>query len=92
MKPAQARPVTFERRGANAPRTAYTPKAWNHQDELKSLIGKPIALLLPDGAVKTGILLGADQFAIKVELARDSGGKSALTLLKGSGFVGFGAA
>ncbi|MCP1540036.1 hypothetical protein [Methylorubrum extorquens] len=91
MKHPSRGPVQFERRGPTAPRSPNRPKAWNHQDELKAHYGKGIALLLPDGATKTGVLVAADQFAVKVELPGSDGkGKSALTFLKGSGFIAYG--
>lgn len=77
MKP-HTRPV-IERRGPGAPRQPMKPRAWNHQDELKAAIGRQITLYL-DGPARSGRLVAADQFTIKV--AHQS--QSSLTYFKGN--------
>lgn len=42
------------------------PKAWNHQDELKSMRGKEVEVTLTDDDWDNGVLQEADQFTIKV--------------------------
>lgn len=56
----------FKRENSND-RTKFKPKAWTHQDQLKSLIGKKISIVYRDDAVFTGTLLNADQFTIQIQ-------------------------
>jgi hypothetical protein len=78
MKP-QTRPVQIERRGPSAPRQPMKPRAWNHQDDLKAAVGRQITVHF-GATTRTGTLIAADQFTIKV--AQES--QSALTYFKGN--------
>lgn len=55
------------------------PKQWSHQDDLRALKGKRVALTLVNGNIFSGVLLEADQFTIKL-LADDT--KSVVTYYK----------
>jgi hypothetical protein len=78
MKP-QTRPV-IERRGPSAPRQPMKPRAWSHQDDLKAGIGRQITVMFAGGGNRTGKLIAADQFTIKLA----GNGQSALTYCKGN--------
>ena len=57
------------------------PKAWNHQDDLKAGVGRPIYIVHRDGTKAWGDLAAADQFTLK--LIHDAPeGKSAVTYFK----------
>lgn len=46
-------------------------KRWSHQDDLDALVGKTVKLHLHDqgiGETYTGVLLAADQFALKIQI------------------------
>jgi len=51
----------------------FKPKAWNHQDDLKGLIGKWVNLVLANGEIVEGTLVAADQFTIKISEKWDDG-------------------
>lgn len=74
----QARTFKVEHKGRklNAP---AKPKAWTHQDDLKSLKGKEVALFILGCPEITGLLLEADQFTIKI---LETNSKSVVTYFK----------
>ena len=44
----------------------HKPKAWNHQDDLKSLKGKSVGIEMQNASEVFGVLLEADQFTLKI--------------------------
>ena len=46
----------------------FKVKAWSHQDELKSLIGKRITLVYTNDVEVTAELLSADAFTLRVRI------------------------
>ena len=49
-------------------RRSFKPKSWNHQDELKGLIGKQVIFNTTVFRGYQGTLLDADAYTIKVRL------------------------
>lgn len=61
----------FQRENSNA-RRPFKPKAWSHQDELKSLIGKKVIITFAasldiDTNWSIGTLINADQFTLQLQ-------------------------
>jgi hypothetical protein len=73
------KPFAVERKGERTPNRPKPPKAWNHQDELKSLKGKPFRIRTLAGATYEGTLLESDQFTLKIQRKTD---ESILTYFK----------
>lgn len=70
-QPQRAPQFRVENRGRERRPVNVKPKAWNHQDELKELVGKEINIGWFDGATGKAILLAADQFTLKVRTAEE---------------------
>jgi hypothetical protein len=62
----RGRPFVVERRDNGTKRTPLKPKAWNHQDELRSYRGRNVRVVFMDQDPVEGVLLEADQFTIKM--------------------------
>jgi hypothetical protein len=72
-------------------RKPYKVKPWSHQDELKSLVGRPVRLYsaVPDfnRPVHEGVLVQTDAYTLKLERLVE-GRKSVVTYFK-SGLAGY---
>lgn len=65
MPHGQRRPFSVENRSDRRP---IKPAAWNHQNDLKELVGKRVRLALLNGQVPEGTLVAADQFTLKLSI------------------------
>jgi hypothetical protein len=82
--PLRAPRSNFKRESAGD-RRQFKPKPWSHQGDLTAAKGKRVEIFFnPDDAL-AGILLEADQFALKLEVVNSDGTyKSVLTVFKHS--------
>jgi hypothetical protein len=57
-------------------------KAWNHQDELKALIGRKLRVARSNYVEFEAELVNADQFTLQLRVSDEFGHQSTLTVFK----------